>query len=145
MFFLSYFFRHLFLNIKKHIEEIDESKKEQVNITFHFIVVIECWSYDITSMKLTFAETVFDNGAERCSFLWLNVGWIRNQQVSPKIACGQVGLARLLYFFVAPLYQTSPRFVSLFAACAFRSNVSLFAAGYFKESGCRWAIGVFWQ
>lgn len=35
-------FRQLYLDIKKQIEEIDESKKEQVGVTFHFTVVVTC-------------------------------------------------------------------------------------------------------
>ena len=52
IFFLS--FRQLYLDIKKQIEEIDESKKEQVGVTFLFIVVVscyECCSREITGMR----------------------------------------------------------------------------------------------
>lgn len=77
-------FRQLYLDIKKQIEEIDESKKEQVGAIFYFTVVTcyERCSHEITSMKrtdpfkITCAETVFNNAAERCSFLWVNVQWI---------------------------------------------------------------------
>ena len=53
-FFLFCFFRQLYLDIKKQIEEIDESKKEQVGVTFLFIVVVTCYkccSREITGMK----------------------------------------------------------------------------------------------
>ena len=48
-------FRQLYLDIKKQIEEIDESKKEQVGAIFHFTVVTcyERCSHEITSMKRT--------------------------------------------------------------------------------------------
>lgn len=88
MFFFLLFFRQLYLDIKKQIEEIDESKKEQVGVTFHFIFVIiwnECSPHEITGeenwpmqgrIKLTCPDTVFNNGAERCSFLLADVPWI---------------------------------------------------------------------
>ena len=42
------------MDIKKQIEEIDESKKEQVCLAFHFILVVpfyECFSHEITGSK----------------------------------------------------------------------------------------------
>ena len=42
------------MDIKKQIEEIDESKKEQVGVTLHLILIVpcyECFPLEITGME----------------------------------------------------------------------------------------------